>query len=191
MFTANQIKGQLPCVSQNVHVQACMYFSPRALCVLTAEAFPKHYPSNTALHSGGACALTHYITQGVVSRPNLSQWTIPLPEFTLCSEEEAGETKQTCWGSLQNFGGRIHYKTVYGSCSKVDVILFVWLDVWLSWYISGKDCHAPRSVRGWKRDPQKQPKGWTESKRNIFLHIQGFSSLWTHENVAAFKNTVK
>lgn len=52
----------------------------------------------------GACKLGHYITRGVMSRPNLSQWTIPLPEFMLCPEEEAGETKQTC-GEVYRFWG--------------------------------------------------------------------------------------
>lgn len=52
----------------------------------------------------GACKLEHYITRGVVSRPNLSQWTIPLPEFMFCPEGEAGETKQTC-REVYDFGG--------------------------------------------------------------------------------------
>lgn len=52
----------------------------------------------------GACKLEHYITWGVVSRPNLSQWTISLPEFMFCFEGEAGETKQTC-GEVYHFWG--------------------------------------------------------------------------------------
>lgn len=78
----------------------------------------KHSPS-----LWGAFKLSHYITWGVLSQPKVSQWTIPLPEFMLCSEEEAGETKQR--KSLQYFfffwggNGRKMYCNIVSVAEKI------------------------------------------------------------------------
>lgn len=104
-----------PCV-----VYVCWWERPFQSTILQTQCFTQ----------GGLARLRHYITRAIVSRPNLSQWTIPLPEFMFCPEEEAGETKQTC-GEVYRFWGE--------SITKHRVEdLFLWLDIWLSWYFCAK-----------------------------------------------------
>lgn len=74
------------------------------VCVLMGKAFPKHYPSNPAALRG-ALPAEPYITRGVVSRPNLSQRTIPLPGFMFCPRRKQ-ERPNTPAGRCTELGER-------------------------------------------------------------------------------------
>lgn len=78
-----------PCI-----VSVCWWEKPIRSAILQTHCFTQ----------GGLFKLRHYITRGVMSCPKLSQWTIPLPEFMFCPEEETGEAKQTS-GEVYRFWG--------------------------------------------------------------------------------------
>lgn len=100
----------------------------------------------------GACELRHYITRGVMSRPNLLQWTIPLPEFMFCPEEEAGETKQACGEVYKCFWGRIYYKKASKKIFWGHGRLFSGLEICLSWFfLWGRTLTPSYFVWRWKQ----------------------------------------
>ncbi len=173
---------------------ACMFVSPRSVCVCVCVCVDGRglskalsFKLNASLR--GACELRHYITRGVVSRPNLLQWTIPLPEFMFCSEEEAGETKQTCGGVYKFLRGDLLQNIVYKGFSKAMADCSrCWIFGWVNIFV-GKNCDTQSLCEDESRIPNIH-EGQNHRQTCQLLCKRVFPCSLKHSNVPTFTNNV-